>query len=105
MKLAFVSILMLTASASAEVLPDYPVNASRLSLNGSVAVSIDCDSRKVEVVRESTKAAYFSSQVKKQVANICYGKTGTLDRVYVFKMDKRVGSYDMLVNNADRKPL
>ncbi|QHJ80209.1 MAG: hypothetical protein [Bacteriophage sp.] len=89
----------------AEVAPSYPVDASRLSLEGYVAVSIDCDAKKVDVVRESTSAAYFSRQVKKQVLNICYGQTGTLDRVYTFVMNKTVGAHDMLVNNSNRHPL
>lgn len=92
----------LVSPVQAEVVPSYPVDASRMSLEGSVAVSIDCSTRKVDVIRESTDAAYFSNQVKKQVANICYGQEGTLDRVYVFKMNKRVGAHDMMVNNTGR---
>lgn len=92
----------LVSPVQAEVVPSYPVDASRMSLEGSVAVSIDCSTRKVDVIRESTDAAYFSKQVKKQVANICYGQEGTLDRVYVFKMNKRVGAHDMMVNNTGR---
>lgn len=86
----------------AEVVPSYPVDASRMSLEGSVAVSIDCQSNKVDVIRESTSAKYFSKQVKKQVRNICYGQIGTLDRVYVFKMNKVVGAHDMMVNDPGR---
>lgn len=92
----------LVSPVQAEVVPSYPVDASRMSLEGSVAVSIDCSTRKVDVIRESTKSGYFSKQVKKQVANICYGQEGTLDRVYVFKMNKRVGAHDMMVNNTGR---
>lgn len=92
----------LVSPAQAEVVPSYPVDASRMSLEGSVAVSIDCSTRTVDVIRESTGAAYFSKQVKKQVANICYGQEGTLDRVYIFKMNKRVGAHDMMVNNTGR---
>lgn len=92
----------LVSQVQAEVVPSYPVDASRMSLEGSVAVSIDCSTRKVDVIRESTSAAYFSKQVKKQVANICYGQEGMLDRVYVFKMNKRVGAHDMMVNNTGR---
>lgn len=92
----------LVSPAQAEVVPSYPVDASRMSLEGSVAVSIDCSTLTVDVIRESNNAGYFSKQVKKQVANICYGEKGTLDRVYVFKMNKRVGAHDMMVNNTGR---
>lgn len=92
----------LAAPVQAEVVPSYPVDASRMSLEGSVAVSIDCSTLTVDVIRESNNAGYFSKQVKKQVANICYGQEGTLDRVYVFKMNKRVGAHDMMVNNTGR---
>lgn len=92
----------LAAPVQAEVVPSYPVDASRMSLEGSVAVSIDCSTLTVDVIRESNNAGYFSKQVKKQVANICYGEKGTLDRVYVFKMNKRVGAHDMMVNNTGR---
>lgn len=97
--------LLFSGMTHAEVVPSYPVDASRMSLEGSVAVSIDCDAKKVDVLRESTTAAYFSKQVKKQVWNICYGQSGTLDRVYTFVMNKAVGAHDMLVNNSDRHPL
>lgn len=97
--------LLFSGMTRAEVVPSYPVDASRMSLEGSVAVSIDCDAKKVDVLRESTTAAYFSKQVKKQVWNICYGQSGTLDRVYTFVMNKQVGAHDMAVNNSDRHPL
>lgn len=90
-------------NVNAESLPSYPVQAVRMSLEGSVAVSIDCATKNVEVIRESTTGKYFSRQVKKQVANICHGESGTLDRVYVFKMNQQVGAHDMLVNNTNRR--
>lgn len=104
--LAFAGASMLFSGMThAEVIPSYPVDASRISFEGSVAVSIDCDAKKVDVLRESTTAAYFSKQVKKQVWSICYGQSGTLDRVYTFVMNKKVGAHDMVVNNSDRHPL
>lgn len=97
--------LMFSGMTHAEALPTYPVDASRLSLEGAVTVSIDCDSKKVDVIDETTTAAFFSRQVKSQVWNICYGVKGTIARNYTFTMNNQVAAHNMVSNNSDRHPL
>lgn len=92
------ALILLAAScaASAETLPQYPNQAIRLSMQGYTSVSINCDTNSVTVKSESTSAAYFSRQVKKDVHSICYGESGVLNRKYIFEMDRNNGRHNML---------
>lgn len=84
----------------AETLPRYPVNASRMSLEGFTNVKIDCATKKVEVVAESNK--YFATQVRRDVWQICYGQSAVIARNYVFKMSNKLGAHDVLVTQPGR---
>lgn len=90
---------------AAAVRIDYPVDASRLRIEGSTTVQINCDLKKVIVLKDTSDVRFFSKQIKKQVWEICYGQKGPLHMTYTFKMSQQVGAHDMLSNNSDRHPL
>lgn len=87
---------------AAEVVPSYPIGAARMSLEGQTTVLINCDTKKVTVLSESTTGGYFSRQVKKQVHNICYRRTGTMERTYIFKMSNRMGAHNVIATQPNR---
>lgn len=93
---------LVSVGVSAKVYPTYPVDASRLRVEGQTTVSINCDAKTVGVIADSSDARYFSKQVRKQVHQICYGHSGVKDITYVFKMNTRIGSHDMLITPAGR---
>lgn len=68
---------------------DYPVDAARLSLGGDIHVKIDCASREVKVISDSSDGI-FSSHINKRLSNICYKKTDRFDVVYRFEAAKGV---------------
>ncbi|WP_218640525.1 hypothetical protein, partial [Klebsiella pneumoniae] len=68
---------------------DYPVEAARLSLGGDIHVNIDCATREMVVLSDSSNGI-FSRHVHKRLSNICYKKTDKLDVVYRFNSKKGV---------------
>ncbi|HDS4389401.1 TPA: hypothetical protein QH079_004338 [Enterobacter roggenkampii] len=81
---------------------DYPVDAARLSLGGDVHVNIDCATREVNVISDSSNGI-FSRHINKRISNICYKKTDKLDVVYRFEPAKGV-KQDMIATQYPRVP-
>ncbi|HFP8179635.1 hypothetical protein [Enterobacter hormaechei] len=68
---------------------DYPVEAARLSLGGDIHVNIDCATREMVVLSDSSNGI-FGRHVHKRLNNICYKKKDKLDVVYRFNSKKGV---------------
>lgn len=81
---------------------DYPVDAARLSLGGDIHVNIDCSTREVEVISD-TSNGIFSRHVNKRISNICYKKMDKLDIVYHFEPARGVRQ-NMLATQYPRVP-
>lgn len=81
---------------------DYPVEAARLSLGGDIHVNIDCATRKMDVISD-TSNGIFSRHIYKRINNICYKKTDKLDIVYRFNSTKGV-KQDMIATQYPRVP-
>nr|CAK1256870.1 unknown function [Klebsiella phage vB_Kpn_K62PH164C2] len=71
----FVFAMALIASTSSAMAFNsnvgYPVDASRMSLSGSVGAVIDCGSR--EVSYQSVSNPIFKRHINKNIHRICYG--------------------------------
>lgn len=107
MKLLFAAALLLLAGCTNKHTDnafqmDYPVDAARLSLGGDIHVNIDCATREVEVISDSSNGI-FSRHIKKRLSNICYKKTDKLDVVYRFNSAKGV-KQDMIATHYPRVP-
>ena len=107
MKLLFAAALLLMAGCADEHADnafqmDYPVDAARLSLGGDIRVNIDCATREVEVISDSSNGI-FSRHINKRLSNICYKKSDKLDVVYRFNSSKGV-KQDMIVTHYPRVP-
>ena len=94
MKLLFAAALLLLAGCTNKHTDnafqmDYHVDAARLSLGGDIHVNIDCATREVEVISDSSNGI-FSRHIKKRLSNICYKKTDKLDVFYRFNSAKGV---------------
>ena len=81
---------------------DYPVDAARLSLGGDIHVNIDCATREVNVISDSSNGI-FSRHINKRLSNICYKKTDKIDVVYRFEPAKGV-KQDMIATQYPRVP-
>ncbi|MHA8112679.1 hypothetical protein ACX122_06105 [Kosakonia cowanii] len=81
---------------------DYPVDAARLSLGGDIHVNIDCSTREVKVISD-TSNGIFSRHVNKRISNICYKKMDVLDIVYHFEPARGVRQ-NMLATQYPRVP-
>lgn len=81
---------------------DYPMDAARLSLSGETHVNINCATRELNVISD-TSNGIFSRHINKRLSNICYQKTGKLDVVYRFESGKGVRQ-DMLATQYPRVP-
>lgn len=81
---------------------DYPVDAARLSLGGDIHVNIDCATREVNVISDSSNGI-FSRHVNKRLSNICYKKTDKLNVVYHFEPAKGVRQ-NMIATQYPRVP-
>lgn len=62
---------------------DYPIDAARLSISGNAEVTVNCVTKEVKVVSDSSNGV-FSRHIRKRVYNICYMKNETLNIVYQF---------------------
>lgn len=81
---------------------DYPVDAARLSLSGDARALINCDTREVNVISD-TSNGIFGRHIKNRINNICYQKKDTLNIVYHFDSAKGVGQ-DMIATQYPRVP-
>lgn len=81
---------------------DYPVDAARLSLSGSVVAMVDCDNKTADIISD-TSGGVFSRHVKKRIHNICYGKTGVSKVEYDFNAP-RTAKNDMIATQPARHP-
>ncbi|MDR0162440.1 hypothetical protein P7L84_02495 [Enterobacter ludwigii] len=107
MKLLFAEALLLLAGCTNKHTEntfhmDYPVDAARLSLGGDIHVNIDCATREVEVISDSSNGI-FSRHINKRLSNICYKKTDKLDVIYRFNSAKGV-KQDMIATHYPRVP-
>lgn len=107
MKFLFAAVLLLLAGCTDKQTDyafqmDYPVDAARLSLGGDIHVNIDCATRKMEVISDSSNGL-FSRHVNKRLPNICYKKTDMLDIVYRFNSAKGV-KQNMIATHYPRVP-
>ncbi|MBD8459333.1 hypothetical protein [Enterobacter cloacae] len=107
MKLLFAAALLLLAGCTNKHTEntfhmDYPVDAARLSLGGDIHVNIDCATREVEVISDSSNGI-FSRHINKRLSNICYKKTDKLDVTYRFNSAKGV-KQDMIATQYPRVP-
>ena len=68
---------------------DYPVDAARLSLGGDIHAKIECATREMKVISDSSNGI-FSRHINKRLNNIFYKKTDKLDVVYRFNVAKGV---------------
>ncbi|EFG9986379.1 hypothetical protein ACQLRR_004241 [Escherichia coli] len=91
-----------TTAKSYEYQMDYPVDAARLSLSGDARVLINCDTREVNVISD-TSNGLFSRHIKNRISNICYQKKDTLNIVYHFDSAKGVDQ-DMIATHYPRVP-
>lgn len=94
MKLLFAAALLLLAGCTNKHTDnafqmDYPVDAARLSLGGDVHVNIDCATKEVVVISDSSNGI-FTRHINKRLSNICYKKYDKLDIVYRFNAAKGV---------------
>ncbi|HCQ7773308.1 hypothetical protein UXO04_23335 [Enterobacter kobei] len=94
MKRLFAAVFLLLAGCSSKHTDnafrmDYPVEATRLSLGGDIHVNIDCATREMTVISDSSNGI-FSRHINKRLSNICYKKTDKLDVVYRFNAAKGV---------------
>lgn len=62
---------------------DYPIDAARLSLGGTVVAKIDCDTKSVQIISD-TSNGIFSRHISRRVSNICYNKSGIINATYNF---------------------
>lgn len=81
---------------------DYPIEASRLSLSGSLEVEIDCDKYSLQVISD-TSNGIFSRHVKSRVNSLCYGKKGMTKVSYIFNAP-RTPAYNMIATQPQRTP-
>lgn len=107
MKLLFAAALLLLAGCTNKHTDyafqmDYPVDAARLSLGGDIHVNIDCATREIEVISDSSNGI-FSRHINKRLSNICYKKTDKLDIVYRFNSAIGV-KQDMIATHYPRVP-
>ena len=107
MKLLFAAALLLVAGCTNTHTDnafrmDYPVDAARLSLGGDIHVNIDCTTREMTVISDSSNGI-FSRHVNKRLSNICYKKTDKLDVVYRFNAAKGVRQ-NMIATQYPRVP-
>ncbi|CAK0703274.1 hypothetical protein FGAF467_15430 [Escherichia coli] len=63
---------------------DYPINAARLSLGGEARVLINCDTREVDIVFDTSKGI-FGRHIRNRVNSICYQRKGPIDIIYRFE--------------------
>ena len=66
---------------------DYPVAAARLSLSGKVAANINCETKTVDIISD-TSDGLFSRHIKQRINSICYGKTDSRRVEYSFNADR-----------------
>lgn len=107
MKLLFVAAILLVTGCTNKHTEnafqmDYPVDAARLSLAGDIHVNIDCATREVEAISDSSNGI-FSRHINKRLSNICYKKTNKFDVVYRFDLAKGV-KQDMIATHYPRVP-
>lgn len=107
MKLLFATALLLVAGCTNKHTDntfqmDYPVDAARLSLGGDIHVNIDCATREVDVISDSSNGI-FIRHINKRLSNICYKKTDKLDIVYRFEPAKGV-KQNMIATQYPRVP-
>ena len=107
MKLLFAAVFLLLAGCSSKHTDnafrmDYPVEAARLSLGGDIHVNIDCATREMTVISDSSNGI-FSRHVNKRLSNICYKKNDKLDVVYRFNAAKGVRQ-NMIATQYPRVP-
>lgn len=81
---------------------DYPVDAARLSLGGDVNVQINCATRKMDVISD-TSDGLFSRHIYRRLSNICYKKTDSMNVIYHFIADKGV-KQNMIATQYPRVP-
>ncbi|WP_337083921.1 hypothetical protein [Enterobacter kobei] len=107
MKRLFAAVFLLLAGCSSKHTDnayrmDYPVEAARLSLGGDIHVNIDCATREMTVISDSSNGI-LSRHVNKRLSNICYKKTDKLDVVYRFNAAKGVRQ-NMIATQYPRVP-
>ncbi|WP_152527596.1 hypothetical protein ACP26F_17460 [Franconibacter pulveris 1160] len=82
---------------------DYPVEASRMSLGGEVTALIDCDTKEVSVISDSSNGI-FSRHLNRRAWNICFRKQGQFKVTYRFDPVRGVGQ-NMLATQPSRTPV
>ncbi|HHA1302622.1 hypothetical protein [Enterobacter kobei] len=107
MKRLFASVFLLLAGCSSKHTDnafrmDYPVEATRLSLGGDIHVNINCATREMTVISDSSNGI-FSRHINKRLSNICYKKTDKLDVIYRFNAAKGVRQ-NMIATQYPRVP-
>ena len=81
---------------------DYPIDAARLSISGNAEVIVNCATKEVKILSDSSNGV-FSRHIQKRVYNICYMKNETLNIVYQFNPATGVRQ-NMLATHFPRVP-
>lgn len=81
---------------------DYPIDAARLSISGNAEVTVNCATKEVKILSDSSNGV-FSRHIQKRVYNICYMKNETLNIVYQFNPATGVRQ-NMLATHFPRVP-
>lgn len=106
-KFLFTALLILLTGCNNQqiqrnYLIDYPIDAARMSLGGHAEVAINCATREIEIISDSSNGI-FSRHIKKRLSNICYKKTDKFDVIYRFDLAKGV-KQDMIATHYPRVP-
>jgi len=107
MKVTYFAALMLLAGCTGprtmnNFQMDYPVEAARLSLGGDVSASINCSTREINILSDSSNGI-FSRHIQKRLSNICYKKNNKMTVHYYFTSEKGVRQ-NMLATQHPRIP-
>ncbi|AWD92253.1 hypothetical protein HOT14_gp53 [Escherichia phage vB_EcoS_IME347] len=98
-----IAAIMFTASFNAMAFNaniGYPVDASRLSLNGSTHATINCAEKTVTINQSDN--VIFDKHLRKNVHVMCYKDSGVYNTVFHWNKGK-MGYDDLIATQTSRK--
>lgn len=99
-KLIIAAIAFASFSASAMNMQiGYPVDASRMSLNGSVEFTVNCATKEIDFTKSSSYI--FDKHIKRNVHVMCYKDKDTHNIAMNFENGK-LGRNDMIASQTSR---
>lgn len=100
-KLIIAAIAFASFSASAMNMNiGYPVDASRMSLTGSVEFTVNCETKEIAIHKSSSYI--FDKHIKRNVHVMCYGDKSTKEIAMNFNKGK-IGHDDMIASQTSRR--